>query len=504
MFDFPPTQQQQHAIDLFETGESLVIEAGAGTGKTATLLQLGAATKRPGQYIAFNKAIVTEAKTKFPQHVRASTAHSLAFQAVGKHYAKRLNAPRMKSWRIAKVLGIKDIEIIDAFDVPMTLTAGYLAGVVNRAIGEFCRSGDPAFTERHFERLNGVDADVDGKRTWVKNDQVREYLLPAALDAWADLTDLSGILPYKHEHYLKLYQLSDPTIDAEFILFDEAQDANPVIDAIVRAQEHAQIVRVGDSQQSIYGFTGAVNALAKVDESVPRAFLTQSFRFGPAIADRANDVLAKIEYELRQQGDPMAKFVLRLTGNPDIESTVGPVGDPRAILTRTNAAAMSWLIAERQRGRRPHLVGGGTEVASFARAAAELQNEQRTYHPDLANFKTWGEVQEYVKLDSDGADLLMLVNLVDGFGAETLIAALGNMPSEDKADVTISTAHKSKGREWSTVLLADDFQKKVSDGEGGFLPPLPPTVDELRLLYVAVTRARQRLDDSSIVELLAA
>jgi hypothetical protein len=497
---FSATPEQQNAIDIFKTGESMVIEAGAGTGKTATLLMLADEAKNRGQYIAFNKAIVTEAKSKFPSNVKASTAHSLAFQAVGKHFSKRLNGPRMKSWRIAAVLGLKGIDVIDAFDVEAHLSDGYLAGVVNRAIRNFCRTGDPEITVRHIERINGIDApDEDGGRTWVKNNIVREHLLPVLQRAWDDLTDVNGVLPYTHDHYLKLYQLSNPKLDTEFILFDEAQDANPVIDAIVRAQEHAQIVRVGDSQQSIYGFTGAVNALAKVDASIERAYLTQSFRFGPAIAARANEVLSLIDQQVDED-------VLRLTGLESIDSSIGPIDDPRAILTRTNAGAFTAMIEEQRRGRRPHLIGGGTEVASFARAAAELQSGERTYHPDLACFSGWDEVVEYVNHDSEGADLAMLVRLVEEFGTKTLIGALGNMPTEDKADVTISTAHKSKGREWSTVRLAEDFVRKVFDGEGNEvdLPPLPPTVDDLRLLYVAVTRARLRLDDASIIELLDA
>lgn len=56
-------------------------------------------------------------------------------------------------------------------------------------------------------------------------------------------------------------------------------------------------------------------------------------------------------------------------------------------------------------------------------------------------------------------------------------------------DVVFSTAHKSKGLEWDTVALLDDFVPKLvshvniaDDGHG-----------EPNLLYVAVTRARRRL-----------
>src|SRR4051812_20126422 len=74
--DFAPTGEQQAALDLFATGESMVIEAKAGTGKTSTLKLLGASTPKRGQYIAFNKAIVEEASAKFPANVACNTAHS--------------------------------------------------------------------------------------------------------------------------------------------------------------------------------------------------------------------------------------------------------------------------------------------------------------------------------------------------------------------------------------------------------------------------------------------
>ncbi len=96
-----PTNEQQVAIDAFGTGEDLVIQAGAGTGKTATLLMMADTTEARGQYIAFNKSITTEAQGKFPAHVAANTAHSLAFRAVGKKYAHRLNSRRMRSQDIA-------------------------------------------------------------------------------------------------------------------------------------------------------------------------------------------------------------------------------------------------------------------------------------------------------------------------------------------------------------------------------------------------------------------
>ena len=77
--DRRPTDEQQHAIDLFLGGGSLKINAYAGTGKTSTLEMLAHSTTDSGQYIAFNRSIVAEAKQRFPQTVNCSTTHGLAF-----------------------------------------------------------------------------------------------------------------------------------------------------------------------------------------------------------------------------------------------------------------------------------------------------------------------------------------------------------------------------------------------------------------------------------------
>jgi hypothetical protein len=51
-----PTREQARIVDGFLTGQNLVIEAGAGTGKTSTLKMLaGEPRRRRGVYIAYNR-----------------------------------------------------------------------------------------------------------------------------------------------------------------------------------------------------------------------------------------------------------------------------------------------------------------------------------------------------------------------------------------------------------------------------------------------------------------
>lgn len=70
--------------------------------------------------------------------------------------------------------------------------------------------------------------------------------------------------------------------------------------------------------------------------------------------------------------------------------------------------------------------------------------------------------------------------------------------SEKDADITVSTAHRSKGLEWPVVILDEDFAD-ITDP----LMPEDERRDETNLLYVAVTRARKTLVVNSLMRQLA-
>lgn len=465
-----PTDEQEQAIALFKTGDSLAIEAGAGTGKTSTLVMLAREGLKgaEGQYIAFNKALVVDATEKFPMSVTCNTAHSLAFRAVGKRYASRLNSSaRMPGSQVAQKLGIDPMMATDFQGADKLLYPGYIAGLAVKTVTRFCQSADFMITLKHTPFVPGLSNE--------SLYALRVSLVEPARVMWADLQRQYGWVPFKHEHYLKMWQLNDPVINADYILFDEAQDANPVIADIVAQQgETAQLVYVGDSQQEIYAWTGAVNALAQV-ETEHRTYLTQSFRFGAAIADRANDVLNILQAPLR------------LVGNPDIESRLDELDEPRCILVRTNAQGIMMMMAMQEQGKVVHFLGATAELRSFVEAAGQLMETGRSGHPDLQCFDSWASVREYVKEDQGGEELRLQVRLVDAFGPLEILKSIDQMPKESKADVVISTAHKAKGREWHSVKLANDFPQQADSDPA-----------DLRLLYVAVTRAKVVLDDTAL------
>ncbi|ADJ45314.1 DNA helicase [Amycolatopsis mediterranei S699] len=470
----PPTSEQRAAVDAFRAGAHLVLQAGAGTGKTTTLTMLGASTRRRGRYLAFNKAIATEARRLFGPNVACATAHSLAFKAVGHRYQDRLNHPRMATAKLARSLGIT----MEVTIGERKLTTAALCYAAQRTVILYCYSADETLDRQHVPWLKGIGEEH-------LHDQLTHLVLPYARRMWADLQNPErGRVPFKHDHYLKMWALTRPRLYGDFFLLDEAQDTNPVVEQVFLAQgEHAQLVMVGDSAQAIYGWRGARDVMTGF--AGRRLALSHSFRFGDGVAAEANRWLA------------IAGAPIRLTGSPAVASRVETVEQPDAILCRTNGGAMAEILTLLGKGRRVALAGRAAVLQSLAEAARDLQAGRRTTHPELLLFASWGEVQDYAEWDPDGRDLLSFVEVIDEHGADVVLDTLSRLAAETHADVVVSTAHAAKGREWASVRIADDFPEPVdpentgSDGE-----PLPGRIEpsEARLAYVAVTRARNRLD----------
>ncbi|MBF8187359.1 ATP-dependent helicase [Nonomuraea sp. K274] len=460
-FEHAPTVEQAAILDAASTGSPLVIEAGAGTGKTSTLKMVAASRPQHRMlYLAYNRAIANDAAASFPPNVDCRTAHSLAFRAVGHQFKHRLNGPRLPAREVARFLQIPAVLDLGAH----ALTSVKVARIVMDTVARFCHSDDVEVYTTHVPDVPGLSPEAASA--------LRFDVVPFARRAWEDLTSLDGKLKFEHDHYLKIWALTRPVLPYGTVLLDEAQDANPVIARIVEAQQAQQIL-VGDQAQAIYGWRGAVDAME--DFAGERFQLSQSFRFGQRIADQANEYLE------------LLSAPLRLTGNPAKDSRLDRVDQPNAVLCRTNAGAVGQAMAALGSGLRPALVGGGDDIRNLARACQDLRNGRGTEHPELMAFSSWAEVQEYAEHDAGGADLKTLVKLVDGHGPEAIIRIVDQLVDESNADVVISTAHRAKGREWDTVRLAADWSEPY-DAEGRL------DRAEAMLTYVAVTRAELVLD----------
>ena len=460
------TDEQIAIVEKASEGLNIAIEALAGTGKTTTLKLLAESKKKSnGTYVAFNKSIVDEARDKFPSTVTCSTAHGLAFRSVGKDYASRLNSTQRLSfqqiaeWLEAKPFRFKSTISNHVLDPPQ------MARHAQVTVRRFCKSIDSEMSAKHVDPPALISSNSRNTKAFAA------AVLPLANKIWADLLLHQGFMKFNHDNYLKMWQLSKPKIESDFILFDEAQDADPVMLDVINSQGSSQLFYCGDQFQAIYEWRGAVNALTMVDVD-EHLWLTQSFRFGPAIAAEANRFLEQL-YSPKS-----------LTGTAGIDSRLEKVPNPDSILSRTNGGVMSAILEQQSKGRRVSMIGRPEELIAFAEACQRLIDGQRTGHLELAPFLNWEGVRDFVdEFPEEAQEMKTMVKLVDAYGTPRLISALRQIVPESHSDVVVSTAHRAKGREWETVRLENDFEDT--------------NPEELRLTYVAVTRAQIGLDITS-------
>ena len=463
--EYPPTDEQKISIDAFMSGESLKVTAFAGAGKTSTLVQMADQRDGAGLYLAFNKSIANEARSAFLPSVDCRTTHSVAVRAVraSRPYRPDKLFTNIGAKQLAAVLNLKSQSVADVLSLSDVQQAYLLLATIRR----FCQSAGHDIRPSHVPnsgRLAGID---DAARTVVMSAFARDAAL-----LWSRMIDPADDLPMGHDGYLKLWSLSDPVLDHEYILMDEAQDTNPAVMHVLERQK-AQVIYVGDPHQQIYAWRGAVNAMAQA-QTVHETDLTQSFRFGDEIAGAATSILRALD-EQRS-----------IRGNPKMRSRISESGLTRTVLTRTNTMVISEVIDALERGQKPHIVGGTDEMLKLVTSVYELMDGKPASHPDFFGFKNWDQVVAFSETD-EGAELRTFVGLVRKYGHSGLYRALKKTVAEEAdADIVLSTAHKSKGRQWPSVRIADDFGGVQSDN--GSIP-----VEETRLFYVAITRAQEHL-----------
>lgn len=462
------TSEQAHAVDLFKTSQSLKISAFAGTGKTSTLTAVAKSTSKFGLYLAFNKSIAEEARAKFPISVDSRTTHSLALRTVPDAFrgntSKLMGA--LQGNHIARLLSIEEIAVGGITLKPRSL--GYLTA---RTVQKFCQSGDEAIHLCHVPlsgKLDRIDLQYQ--------EQFRIYLSKLAAHLWDRMTDPRDDAPLGHDGYLKLWSLSKPQLNYDFLLLDEAQDTNEAVLSVLRCQD-SHLTLVGDRHQQIYEWRGATNAMASVKADA-EAVLTRSFRFGDAVADAATSIL-RVLGETRQ-----------VIGDPTRNSRIASSGATRAVLCRTNAGVVSVVVDSLASGRRPHVVGGVSDLLRMLEDVTRLKRGVPAECAEFFGFQDWGEVVEFSESD-EGESLRSFVSIVGAFGEVALIQRLKTVEREEpSADLIISTGHKAKGREWDSVTLHSDFEPRPSKEDPN---KFVLNQEEARLLYVATTRAKELL-----------
>jgi len=488
-----PTEQQQTIVAAsvaLAIGGIMKIKAGAGSGKTSTLILTALANEVESIYLCFNSGTAEEARPKFPEWVEPRTSHSMAFEKWGRMYQHKLKRPTSGYVNVAftgseidRYFNIGELR----FDEDITMSGAFIGMLAKMTVSRFEQSAD-----FHIEAKHVPMSDIKEK---VKDDigftsRAREKVLWAAKMLWAERKNKDSKVLITHDTYLKMFQLSKPTLHnrdgvvPSILYVDEFQDTTPcVLDIVLRQQNKMKIIVVGDDRQAIYGWRGAVNAMQMVD--APSYPLTKSFRYGQAVADVATTVLERD---------------MVLQGNEKIASIVGidsviKRSQPYTRLFRTNSSLLGSAIDAIKKGRSVSIEIDVKDFVKFLESAQALYlgDLKKVKHDRLLAFQTWEEAKAESKLDPDiGRAVMVIENGIIEDWIETLTSHVN--PREPH--ITFTTAHKAKGREWEQVIVENDFRSCYNeDGEWVGLPR-----EEQNLLYVALTRAILRLQINKTIQ----
>lgn len=477
-----------------------------GTGKTTTLLDVldeelarGVPPDRIG-YISFTRKAAQEAtdractrfaltRTDFPHF---STIHALCFRHLGMRRADVMEGQRLQEFALS--VGIK---ISGNFSED-----GTLAGMDR---------GDRVLFLENLSRIRGVplrkmyDEHDDGLN-WSEVSRVAKALADYKREQslW-DFTDM-----------LSEFVRSSANLGLEVLLVDESQDLSHLQWKVVwkLADGCRRVVVAGDDDQAIYRWAGAdVEQLIGLRGDA--RVLGKSYRVPPALQSIALDLIGKVRHRRPKEWAPRA-------GGQGEEAHAVSFGDVSVDKGKTLILARNSYVVKKQiepELRRRGVVYERHGHSSVRPALLEaIQNWERLRRREELDVE---RVREIYKFMSSGRGVARGHKSLPDFGDEETVTiedlvarggllrddpwfeTLDMIPGEDvsylraalqrgeklgnKPRVVVSTIHGAKGGEADHVVLLKEMAWR-SHQEMQRLPE-----DEMRVWYVGVTRARERL-----------
>ncbi|MBA2808831.1 ATP-dependent DNA helicase UvrD2 [Streptomyces sp. KM273126] len=330
----------------------------------------------------------------------------------------------------------------------------------------------------------------------------------------------------------------------QHFVVDEYQDVSPLQQRLLELWlgERDDLCVVGDASQTIYSFTGATpDHLLDFRIRHPGATvvkLVRDYRSSPQVVHLANGLLAQARgraaehrLELISQRGPGPEPVYTEYADEPAEAegaarrirdliATGVPASEIAVLFRTNAQSETYEQALADAGvpyqlrgaerffDRPEVRKAGVALRGAARFGAnDVLLDDTVDLPSQVRAVLSGEGWTSKPPAGSGAvrerweSLAALVNLAQDFAAAKPDATLGDLVAEldERANaqhaptvqgVTLASLHSAKGLEWDVVFLVGVAE--------GMMPITYAKTDEQveeerRLLYVGITRARERL-----------
>ncbi|HEY0117375.1 MAG TPA: ATP-dependent DNA helicase UvrD2 [Cellulomonas sp.] len=532
---------EQRAVATALNGPVCVL-AGAGTGKTRAITHRIAYGVRTGVYkpasvlaVTFTARAAGEMRVRLRglgvAGVQARTFHAAALRQLGFFWPKVVGgaAPRLLEQKAplvaesARRLGL-DVDRIAVRDLSSELEWAKVSLVpaddYPAAMAAAGRPVPAGFDVQQVARLLTSYEEVKNERGVIDFEDV--LLLTAAMIG--QRRDVAEEVRGQYRHFV----------------VDEYQDVSPLQQYLLDqwlGGRHELCV-VGDPSQTIYSFTGAspehLLGFGRTHPGATQIRLVRDYRSTPQVVTLANRLLVSG----RKRGEPTAlQLVAQRPDGPPVRWTAYDDDDAEATGV---AARIARLVAD---GTRPSQVavlyrtnvqgaafeealaaaGVGYQVRGgerfFARRDVRegivlLRGAVRSADPDTPMPQVvrdvlltvgWAELPPAPRgAARERWDAMQaLVSLADDLAAAgatslvELIAELDERASTQHAPVvegvTLASLHAAKGLEWDVVFL-------VGMSEGLLPISLADTAaaldEERRLLYVGVTRARERLEMS--------
>jgi DNA helicase II / ATP-dependent DNA helicase PcrA len=446
--------------------QHILIEAVAGSGKTSTLEEISKRVEGSGLYLAFNKAIADDARSKMGCEVKT-------FNALGhRMWAENRPGAQLDFKKVGKLVAAVMGDSADHKDHGYTL--GRVVGLAkNSGFGLEYEPGVQQFADL----IEAYSTDIPFDKVEGFSHICREVFTQSRLDFKTfDFDD----------------QLFIPVLEGwEFPAFsnifpDECQDLNAIQhEMLIRlGLKGARICAVGDRHQAIYGFRGASHS--SMDDlkklfSMKELPLSISYRCAQSIVTAAQEFCPHIQW---REGAPPGE-INSVTSDPQLFSR-------HMILCRTNAPLFQAILAH-VRAKEPCQV-----MSSFLDSfQGWIRGFKETYTSGLlAKVERWYEREREAarKAGKRGK----IIALGDKYDTVKILAAEYRLVEdmlqmirrlgESRRGPIFATIHKAKGLEHQNIYILRPDQL------GGFGDLSPEQqVQEDNLHYVAITRAKETL-----------
>lgn len=354
--------------------------------------------------------------------------------------------------------------------------------------------------------------------------------------SWYSKAFESGLLDFDSIIYWGLRTLRDDSQQAVHLFWDEAQDMSETDVAVFRAIKKRSYFVVGDPDQSIFGFRGGspehLKALAHESDNY---LMTVSRRCEPQITEVASALIANEPgREAKQITSSKFRGVTPLVSN-FVDDTSEEwlcylqmfchISGSVAILVRTNFQKTRIIkllkdlgipVAEVTQPTFPtgwiaarYALNGlafpendylAAEYVSLtvSELACDIRNrcaKERVGVNEKYKLPRFESVREAVDAihpivgDATHAALLKVIEKAAPESIPELISIMSQIEQESTVQgsgIVVSTMHSAKGREWDNVLIPYVIEEAI--------PATRDVDEERRLMFVAVTRARSRLE----------